>query len=1650
MNNEELDLTYLSINFPAIIQSPLDKSNYIDAIERYLSDDNKMVFVSGIQGVGKTYLLSEFARKNKATTVSIFVNNRDKSTYDPRNVELDLSNQICYLLNKYELEESNYNTGHLRSFNIGLKRYIKKTNKRIYFLFDGLEHIPEYNLRLLEDVFAQLPLYSLNTYFIFSGNENIIRNALSCISSISSKEFLLPPFSLDETKIYLNQISPLIAEQAKEVYNLTNGVAYKLAFIKRLISRGISVSQIINGNGEGEDFFEYEWKQIDEDNNELITLLSIMAFCDHKFSLDVLAKVSGYTENEIETLLNNISFISVSKSDCIYFQYAHDLYKKYARHKLQAMETNIKDKLLEYYLGEPDNYNKIVSLSSFYENNHRWNEIINILTPYNYNLLLDKNKSIRSILSLTDKGIKASSEINSIEDLFKFSLYKSVLLEYQQMDIWKSEIEAKTKLGLYDEALFLAQSAFMVEDRLKLLSLIARKIKENNRSIESSLIEQIKETYSEVSFKDLKDGVIEIATNLMYSCPKLAIDLVEKTGQVAGGNLIDWALAQISIAIINDKTKRNIEENREDINEEINSRIKNKEIKNLVQGINYFGKYNSVCDILNLIKTVNKAAEKLFFIRNWIKINYEKANTELLLFEAFDIIFKSTEYVVNASVMKDLAIALKNITDKDTLINLIAKFDTLKEIIRQRGPSKDYVIYSLLIAESEFNFNYEKALNRVLEVFYYFIDEIKDIATKSDCLAVFIRKTVQIERLHVTLKSEKIICEAEDYLDKNVRTLISDCAYHYDVLKNIIIALSKINEYYVKIAYRYAEMLNIQKRREFAFHDILSNYLNNDNQEYSDETFMMLYQSISDSELKKGIIVDILDKISIESCTNLSGNALDVIFSDINKLDDTITKCYCYVRAYSIKSKNIVSLPPEYSKSESYLFTAWEMIDSAWDRIEVAFKISSDLSDHDNTLAQSYLDRGVKEKRTTYLDSPKRADILISTIKLAISSFSAIAANNNYERQLFDKINDIINSIPSILMRLILWGELALRVKRNGNDNLAKEIVKKEIRANIEVLSKLDQNSRDNILLRIAPMLFYYHKETAFNDIKKYASEDRLDNIFFGIVKYIETKCTYDEECEADYIASDITYEDLLDCVGLLENINTDLIIYTTIKKIVDIITSRKDKYSLEQKSDIKGKLEIIINNKLPQKLNIKHDGYKVVSLAQLLRINREKFDKWRVLFDEAVKIPNISDRIVVYSNILDALNRTRRVEYDYEKNTKVSLILKEIEKIPSLFESAERLTGFLPILKDINRVKCSQEVSSIFDKMLGNSESIHIGQQKEIIDFAFRLNSELAESLIAKYDSDPSRKRLGEPIKNHYNFLKVREEIFSNEKSQDKISDYPEMCNSLLEALNSNKLSSKPLKELEPFIKKISSSPLSNSLPISLYIVENAIHRHRNTASADTILRRIFDATIFCTELVSYLGKKSVNQPTQFSLSTYEDNHILIHKDEYGKAIKFIKNWISYYEIEDLIIVDQYFSPEELTLVKEFMEINTNINYTILTGMFHNRKIIESGNYEQEFKDAWAKISIERPPTIKIVLVGKDTDLEAPFHDRWWIINRGQSGVRVGTSFNSLGKNKDSEISILSGEESIGIFKEIVVTYAEKNVRTYAGNKLIYKSIYL
>lgn len=129
------------------------------------------------------------------------------------------------------------------------------------------------------------------------------------------------------------------------------------------------------------------------------------------------------------------------------------------------------------------------------------------------------------------------------------------------------------------------------------------------------------------------------------------------------------------------------------------------------------------------------------------------------------------------------------------------------------------------------------------------------------------------------------------------------------------------------------------------------------------------------------------------------------------------------------------------------------------------------------------------------------------------------------------------------------------------------------------------------------------------------------------------------------------------------------------------------------------------------------------------------------------------------------------------------------------------------------------------------------------------------------------------------------------------------------------------------------------------------------------------------------------------------------------------IREWVSAQDDNRIQISDPYFGPDDLEVIKAIAEIASDKEIVVITSREQMNRKLKGISPEEAFRDAWDELCEGAPPQTEIVVVGFGPDGKHPIHDRW--IVSGKSGLRLGTSPNSIGLIRISEISEMDARQT-------------------------------
>jgi len=1639
MTNSKLkivDISHLNDTMPSLPLDLIERDTYINTIKKKLENFD-VVFVNGDNGVGKTILLADFVKNNNSNTISYFITASDKYTYSPICLKSNLANQILFYSTGQISKETIETDDVFSNLQIPLRRKIRNDNKPLYFVFDGFDEISKQDLDALKPIIDNLPKQAK---FIFSGTLEL-QNQLISVNPIKCTTTDLPPFGIIETNTYFAEFKA-IKEELHEIHKIAhNGLPVRLAQLKRLCLETGSVHEFLLNDeiSEKTDLFELEWKQVYVEDN---LILAFIAFNEELFNLQTISNITHSEYDVIKSRLKSIDFLVFNDEVVSYISEAHKLF---ARKKLEKYEQEIWSSIIDYYEAIKSSQDSIFNLPNLYQKAKKWNELTRLLSVDAFIQYVEKFQTIGFVKRQIDYGLDASKQLKESDsftsDYLRFALHKSSFIELEKYEMWESEVEARIVLDEYDNALILANSVILKEDRLKLLAVIAKQRKLLELDVDFQLMDQIKELYNIIDFSEIKEKGFEIANLLIYSNFEIALELIEKiVDNSEGSNSVDMAFAYLTLFAqdANRKSKSNLI----DI-DLINSKIKDNDAKNFAAAFDFMSDEFNSDEIIQNAKKLDNTSRKIFLLRYWISHNNEKDNiAEVIKYALNEIISGSNESIPNATTLAEIATPLPFIKDFETVKNLVKLFDSQKETINT--PTRDYITLQLTIAEALNNFCKKSTQDRFYEIWYMIEEEITDLSIKTDCLCLVWKKLLKIDKENLienSIYGKRTRIEKRVYV--NIVKLLDETAYHFRMVEFVIKTIvTEKPDFILEII----EKLNTQKRKDAALRLATTTYIEENIIDKINFNFVRsCCDKIKDDDIQKDIVITLIDKfITAKNDGILLIPKLLLFKDDLLSINNTIDKCYAITHILKVLTKEPIQYQSLISDFYNKLKCTWDVIDIKWKKIEIGFLITKDLVDFSKEKAKEFLTKTTKLKEDEPLSSNSIVNTYILSTKLCIRAFSGIIQKNRNIDKEFNQLSEIIEQIQSYGEKLKLWNTVALNLKAKSREDEYKRIMVEKIEPMLYSLNSDDKTYKCSIITKIAPSLFYHSQSSFFNTLKS-CSNDGIDEAVFNIYKYIFTKLPYNEPIEDRIEGYSVTNSEYIEICTLLNHLSDDYLLNFLIRKIANNIKINKDRLITEEmRKNIIFKLDEIIESKLPNtKTGISHKGYWILSKANLLTLSiyNNKRKEWQNLVELTRLIKNTSDRALVLTLLADIMP----VEI---KNTRTELMeeaFELIKTIPSNYDKTNRFDASWEIWIDIDKGQFNKHMRIAYNELLSNHDGT-LNNLKNIIDVAHQHDKALAENFITLLDQDPARKSLKEPLQKR---IESKEQIKLATKDYGKISkltpsQYVEVFKTNLAQLNSGRMSSKKIEDTYEIVEATAKISLSDAYESISYFIQNVISK--NFDKDPTLLLSIFESTYQNAKLVATFSADNVTKmKTLFKYSNSDLSNInpVFRFGEREKFLSFLRSWIERNVKDELTLIDPYFTIKGLDIFKTIIEVKPNCFITILTSK-------SNGNNEDEleldeiYNKEWKKISVDTPPHNRILIVWDEKTKDCPFHDRWLIANDNDKGLLLN-SINAQGEKRDTQVNEMNIDSLKNIEQTVIYDYIYKKKSIVKGFNLRY-----
>ena len=1627
------DVTQACYVFPEFPNPEIQRDYLLDGIDSIFNAGNSVVLLESALGVGATTLLAQYARRHSDHAIAIFITGSKSISYCQEQILDVLGRQIAFLLGK-ELGTSTVNEAEYRQLCIHLTRRASAACP-IRFVIDGLMEIPKDDARVIERLIADFlpPNPNSRFKFLISGSEESLRRYFT---ETKLKPYQLAPFGIAEARTMLSDVEGVTEQQVQSVSKACGGSPGKIASVKRLLQTGRPLETILAGDESATpDFVQMEWATLRESTEADHRVLALLAFGRIHLTRAKLAQLAEVSLTEIDRLINRCPFLQCQDSENPNVDFVSELHRKYAERKLAQCESAAITAIVRELNCEPYGEQSIRLLPALYEQQRDFGALIELLDGHYFERLLGTDRSISSLKQKAKMAVSAAVSRNDFIKLFQLCLNSSIIRGLDEIQPGREEVEALMAIGDYDEALARASKAVTTEDRLHLFVIIAKIRKEKN--LPCDLLPEIESLLDQIKAGQLGDRALEIAGDLINVDANLAFRLVDET-EVEPGKKPTKEFVAASIALSNPSNGSSTIDRglaAERLNNDISDDLVRQFAHEIHLTIGELSGREAVAYVGRLA-----TAHKVRSLREWMKRNSSLPDAYIASEYALDALVSDATYAPKMGDLLDLALSLPHLTDIEMLKPLLKSFRSQQGLVRDKSTSEEFVRLEMVLAAAEERFNAVGATERVVDL-YLKVSTLRDVAVRLNCSAWMLSGLGKMDQEGTWRTHEEIDELLSAQLKADLDEVLANTANQLTVCRSALIALTEGSP---DEAIAMTRRFNIRRSRDSAAGTVAHALADRGDYKRARDAVAL----IEAPDFYEGVYVDVLKAIerSVPRATSGIHQLIDILFGlkrDSQFCEAAITAVKLIYRHVELLGDIRTKLYTEFDKRVLRL-------DAEWRQVGAYFEMATVLADHDRDRAREYFLKGEECRKRTATTNLAANSIVTYCTALAIKGATWLIPSNNLKDDYIGRLKSLIEIEPSPLRKCKSWTDFAMRCWDRKEEALAKNIFATYLRPLLEDRGVSDSVRRAMVIASYP--VAYVTSAVAANELLATLGKDDQENAVEATIDWLFRRCSLSDSYQ--YGTRDGTkfnYDEIVTICSLVEHLHTDNTVFSVIDRLSDSIENKSaSQLTAQHKQSISDKLGEIISKKLPDPDNIRHDGFKIAAIATKARIAGTSEAGWRGLVDSANIVPNAADR----SATLGLVARCIPSKHQAIRKNAWDLARAALRDVPSDYDNVERCEWLASLAKDRDATLATSLVSDAYLRTTRiSNEDFAASYRRSLIDLAHNIDEKLADKLIDKFDTDEVRTRARLEAKRQLDVVKAKDRLLKKESNAKGVGIdlelLPGAAWACLGALNANRVSPYHTDDLIDYLKQAALLPLDGAFPIFSWVLEN-VGRNNGRRVGDisrNILPPLFETTLLAAELASSLISRLQSNCTSTIRTTIPDgSNIVLGPGAKEEAQQFILNWLLDLKKDDeLVICDPYFGTRSVETLRFIAAERPDLGITVLAQISNNSDgaRVTQGDFDQ----AWKVLTDDPQPRAKIVLTGRSGDGKSPVHDRWWLGT--DSGLRVGTSVDSIGGWRLSEMSKLQQPEVARIHSEIAPLIDAK-VRVWGGAKLEYVVCFL
>lgn len=916
---------------------------------------------------------------------------------------------------------------------------------------------------------------------------------------------------------------------------------------------------------------------------------------------------------------------------------------------------------------------------------------------------------------------------------------------------------------------------------------------------------------------------------------------------------------------------------------------------------------------------------------------------------------------------------------------------------------------------------------------------------KTVCLGSIVGSLDKVDPNGAFAYTATVRAAAEDEFRTSFITLLNSTADHDSVPKRIIEATARSRP---DLALEVIAKLNYQSRRDEMLLYMVSCILDGPSQSTRYDVLCDLLGRWSDLRMEEDALDDIMAAVARsedEEFLAKQWHHIQVLLDRGLKAEDPHLQSRilsCGLKIFH-EARRVDSQLRELMLQR--LVTAWTRIGDPGTKLRTAYVLAKRLSEYERETALEYLRRADSE-RSYY--SALGEPTYISSLRLVIRAYSGLLPQERQRETDLDRITSLIDHVPAPLMRVRLWTDLALRVFRYERDDIGRKLVQSKLKPTLDFLKDGCTHEWKEAVEFAAPALYRLSAVYAIEYLAGLPFESS-DLAFENILRFLVTRMPPGEPVKwTETDGFHLGYDTCVEILKLAERIEADHVVYKYASVVADSAVWKRNRFapSQEQRNALSHQILELSQKKFPNPRCIAHEGFAIIAEGQATRLLRERHANWQPLIQRARALDNVSDRafvLMMLGEMLHAGHIQQRGQLYEEARV-------AIDQIPAAIDRVERLTLLADVLRDQDPSRAKGVLKIAAEALKGQQNDGREELCRSVVDSAYQIDPDFAASLTSLLDNDSGRRVAQRRIE--YQKLRTK---WRDDKSEADLHEHEDIdaledvARDLLESLNGERVAARSIESCISLLKRLQGASLHRCFWTFSWTLQNLIQKRSYSEEARSLLREVFEAVLSASEIGRVLITRAAGQSVAAGRTPERNSSsVLIKAGERSKAIDYIGHWLTTVASDFVYICDPYFGAGELEALRLILETNPTLKVKVITSRRkqENDGANNLGSLEQAYERQWRHLCEQSPPECEIIAIGNASG-DLPIHDRWWLSRAG--GMRTGTSFNQLGRAKDSEVSVLSGEEFAERLQEIEA-YIRRERREHMGQRLSYQAFWL